>query len=271
MPFGQFLAMFNRFNVAAWPAQIVWYVAAAAIVGLTLWPRRGSTQIISFLAATYVAWTGIAFFAVYDNQMNLALLWAGVFMLEAVLLLVAGLVRTELVIRLRRDASFMVGTVFIGYALVAYPIIGLVGGHSLSTLPTFGLAPCPTVIFLLGMLLLARPPAPTYLVAIPLAWAFTAAPPNLAMGNVPDFVLLLVAVATAWFIIWRDCSSTAQIVTACLLLTVMVALSGHDNLQIGFALVLIGLTLGRHTVITTFPRALPSSRYRRASGTPLNG
>jgi hypothetical protein len=41
-----FLAMFGRANAAAWPMQIVWYLAAAAMVGLALWPVRRSSQLM---------------------------------------------------------------------------------------------------------------------------------------------------------------------------------------------------------------------------------
>jgi len=46
-PLNQFLAAFGRADTAAWPMQIVWYLAALAMVGLALWlcvPRTLSTS-----------------------------------------------------------------------------------------------------------------------------------------------------------------------------------------------------------------------------------
>ncbi len=158
---------------------------------------RRATQLICVLAAAYLAWIGIAFFGVLNSTMNFAWLWATVFALEGMLFLFAGVVRHDLVITPRWDLASVLGAVFIGYALVAYPIIGMLGGHTLSSLPAFGLAPCPTAIFALGLLLWARPPAPIYLLPFLLAWCFGAAPPDLGRGVVADVGLVVAGVTTA--------------------------------------------------------------------------
>jgi Family of unknown function (DUF6064) len=154
-------------------------------------------------------------------------------------------VRRNLVFAPRWDLASVLGAVFIFYAFVAYPIIGMLGGYPLRTLPVFGLAPCPTVIFAFGLLLWARSSAPKYVLLLPLAWALNAAPSNLAMGNVPDFVLILVGVITVGLIIWRDRTSSWQTVTAGVLLAMMVAFSGQDVELIGIALVLGAVTLAQ--------------------------
>jgi hypothetical protein len=50
-PLNQFLAAFGRADTTAWPMQIVWYLAAVAMVGLALRPVRRSSQLICVLAA----------------------------------------------------------------------------------------------------------------------------------------------------------------------------------------------------------------------------
>ena len=249
-PLNAFLATFDRFNAAVWPMQLVWYASAAAMVGLALWPRRLSTQLICLLAAAYLTWVGIAFFGVLDSGMgvldsvlNLSWLWAAIFILEALLFLVAGLVRRDLVIAPRWDLSSVLGAVFMFYALVAYPIIGLLSGHPLHTLPVFGIAPCPTTIFFFGLLLWAQPPVPKYLLLLPLAWALEATPGNIAMGHAADFGMALVGVITVGLIIWLDRTSSWQTVVGGVLLAVMIAFTSHDDLMIGTALVLTAVTL----------------------------
>jgi len=242
-PLNEFLAMFARGNAAIWPMQLVWYVSALAMMGLALWPTRRSTQLICLLAAAYLVWEGIAYFGVADSGISLNWLWAAVFVLEAVLLLFAGLVRRDLVIAPRWDLASILGGAFIAYSLIAYPIIGMLGGHPLSTLPLFGLSPCATVIFFFGLLLWARPPAPTYLLPLLLAWGLQAAPSALATGIVVDAGMVVVGVTTAVVILWRDRTSSWQTVVAGLALAVMVILSGHDNLLMGIALVLVVVTL----------------------------
>jgi len=246
-PLGAFLAMFDRANALAWPAQVIWYLAAVAIVGLAWWPVRRSSQWICMLAAAYFAWIGIAYFAWLTPGMNLSWLWAAVFTLQAVLLVVAGVARSDLVIRPRRDLASALGALLIGYALALYPLIGLLGGHPLHTLPVFGLAPCPTVTFFFGLLLWARPPAPKYLLPLPLAWALVAAPPDIARGVTADYGMLVAALITAGVIIWRDRAwgPAWQSATAGLLLALMIAWSGHDNVLIGVAVVLVALALAQ--------------------------
>ena len=234
--------MFERGNAAIWPMQLVWYASAAAMVGLALWPRRRASQLICLLAAAYLAWVGIAFFGVLDSGMTLAWLWAATFILEAVLLLVAGIVRRDLVIAPRWNLASVLGAVFILYALVSYPIIGVLGGHPLGSLPVFGLAPCPTIIFCFGLLLWARPTAPKYVLLLPLAWSLNATPTDLAMGIVADVGLVVAGVTTVGLITWRDRTSSWQTVAAGVLLAWMIAWSGHDDVLIGTALVLAAVT-----------------------------
>ena len=257
-PLNEFLAMFARGNTTIWPMQLVCYVGALAMVGLAFWPVRRSTQLICVLAAAYLGWIGIAYFGVVDSGISLNWLWAAVFVLEAVLVLVAGVVRHDLVIAPRWNIASVLGGVFMGYALVAYPIIGMLGGHPLSTLPLFGLSPCATVIFFFGLLLWARPPVPTYLLPLLLAWGLQAAPSALATGIVVDAGMVVVGVTTAVVILWRDRRSTWQTVVAGFVLAVMVALSGHDNLLMGIAVVLVAVTLAQ-TVRGAAPIA-PESR-----------
>lgn len=247
-PLNAFLAMFARGNAAIWPMQLVWYASAAAMVGLALWPIRRSTQLICLLAAAYFAWIGIAYFGVLFSGTHVAWvsgLLATAFILEGILLLVAGIVRRDLVIAPRWDLASVLGAVFILYALVAYPLIGLLGGQPLRSLPVFGLSPCSTAIFAFGLLLWARPPAPRYLLLIPLAWGLGAGPGGMATPIVADFVLILAGAVTAGVLIWRDRTSSWQTVAAGLLLAAMIAGSGHDDVLMVAALVLVAVTFAQ--------------------------
>jgi hypothetical protein len=254
-PLSAFLATFGRANAAVWPMQIVWYLVAVAMVGFALWPLRRSSRLICALAAAYFAWIGIAYFAWLMPGMHFSVLWAAIFAFQAVLLVVAGVLRSDLVIRPRKDVASGLGAAFIAYALVAYPVIGLAGGHALRTLPVLGVSPCVTVVFFFGLLLWARPPAPKYVLLVPLAWALGAAPPDLARGVVADYGMLVTALITVGLIIWRDRASspTWQSLTAGLLVALMIAWSGHEDVLMGLALVLAAVTLTQ--VMLGGPRA----------------
>jgi hypothetical protein len=267
-PLSRFLATFGRASAAVWPAQIVWYLAAVAIVALALWPVRRSSQLICALAAAYFAWIGIAYFAWQMPGMHYWWLWATVFTLQAALMVTAGIVRRDLVIRPRRDLASGLGAVFIAYALIGYPLVGVLGGHALRTVPVFGVSPCATVIFFFGLLLWADPPAPAYVLLVPLAWSLGAAPPDLSRGVAADYGMLVAALITAGLITWRDrtCAPAWRTVIAGLLLALMIAWSGHEDVLAGLALVLAAISLAQ--AIKGHPRpphAEPASPPRRAN------
>lgn len=247
-PLSQFLAAFGRADNTAWPMQVVWYLAAVAMAGLALWPARWwSSPLICALAAAYFAWIGIGYFAWLSPGFSLSGVWAGVFTLQALLLVIAGIARSDLMIRPWWNLSSGLGGVFIAYALIGYPLVGVLGGHALRVVPLFGVSPCATVTFFFGLLLWAVPPVSKYLLLMPLAWALTAAPPNMATGVVVDYGMLAAALITAGWIIWRDrVTGPAWLtVTAGLLFALMVTWSGHDSVLIGLAVVLLAVMLAR--------------------------
>ena len=175
-------------------------------------------------------------------------MWAAVFTLQAVLLVVAGIVRRNLVIRPRWDLSSGLGAVFIAYALIGYPLVGVLAGHALRVVPLFGISPCASVTFFFGLLLWAVPPAPKYLLLVPLAWALNAAPPNMATGVVVDYGMLVAAVITYGMdhlARYRLPGPAWHTVTAGLLFALVIAWSGHDNVLIGLTVVLLTVMLVR--------------------------
>lgn len=242
-PLNEFLTTtFGRGNAAIWPMQLVLYASAVVIVSLALWPTRRASQLICLLAAADFAWVGFVFFGVIESGMTI---WAAAFIAEAILLLVAGIVRHDLVFAPRWNLASVLGAVFMFYALVAYPIIELLGGQPLRVVPLFGLAPCVTVLFSFGLLLWAQPPVPVYVLLLPLAWALNAAPSNLAMGHAPDFPLILVGMVTAGLIIWRDRTAPWQTLLAGFVLTWMIVWAGHDDVLMATALLLVAVTLAQ--------------------------
>jgi Family of unknown function (DUF6064) len=229
--------IFERGNTAIWPMQLVCYASAAVMVGLALWQRRRASQLICLLSAVIFAWVGIVYYGVFDNGMHFAWVWVAVFILEAILFLVAGIVRRDLVFAPCWNLSGVLGAVVMSVGLVGFPLVEVLSGYPLHALTVFGLAPCPTVIFFFGLLLWARPPLPKYLLLLPLAWALTSAPNDLTLG--------IVAVITVGVLIWRDRTSIWQTVVAGVLLALMIALSGHDDLLIGIALILVAVTFAQ--------------------------
>lgn len=93
------------------------------------------------------------------------------------------------------DRCTAVAAGLIVYAMVIYSVVGSLVGRGWPRLPMFGVAPCPTTIFTLGVLMLARQVAPLWLAAIPIAWALIGSSAAMLLGVWEDLGLLVSVVA----------------------------------------------------------------------------
>lgn len=82
------------------------------------------------------------------------------------------------------------GWSLIGYAMLAYPLLGLVAGMRYPALPMFGITPCPLTLFTLGLFVLACPALPWALVVVPLLWSLVGGSAAFLLGVPQDWPLL---------------------------------------------------------------------------------
>ena len=164
-----FFGVLERYNEAIWPAQI----AALLLVLLAVWsalrPFPGSGRLIAAILTAAWIWTGVAYYMLHYAQINWAA-WAFgfVFVLQGVALIVTGVIRDRIAFRFAGDAAGWVGLVLIAVAAVVYPLIGVGSDQGWPRAALVGIAPGPTVLWTLGMLLLAVPRVPWHLLFIPL-------------------------------------------------------------------------------------------------------
>jgi uncharacterized protein DUF6064 len=167
----QFLVLFREYNQAIWPLQIAAYLMAAAALGSGLRPRRGTRVVPPLVLALFWIWIGAAYHIRHFRAINPAAVAFGVpFVVQGALFLWCGVIRLGLDLRLRPGLAGSMGTLLVAYALVLYPMLGHALGHRLPAVPSFGVTPCPTVIFTFGLLLWADQKLPGYLLVIPSLW-----------------------------------------------------------------------------------------------------
>jgi hypothetical protein len=167
----QFLQIFAKYNVAVWPAQLVIYLLGASCVVLAPLRSIWSSRLISLILSVFWLWMGIAYHFLFFSKINQAAwLFGAMFILQALILIYAGVITRKLSFHFPRDVYGIGGTVVLAYAFVIYPALGYLGGHNYPAAPTFGL-PCPTTIFTFGILLFAKPKVPVYVLIVPLVWA----------------------------------------------------------------------------------------------------
>jgi hypothetical protein len=174
MPFSidEFFAVFARYNAAIWPLQLLAYLLAAAAVGALALHIRRRTAVVTGILAMLWAVNGIGYHWLFFAEVNPAA-WAfgAVFLVQAFVLASAPYLFPALQFAVRRDARSIVGLTLVAFAAVAYPLLGWLAGHDYPASPMFGVAPCPTTIFTVGMLLLGTWRAVRWLLIVPALWA----------------------------------------------------------------------------------------------------
>jgi hypothetical protein len=125
------------------------------------------------------------------------------FILQGALFIWSGIIRPDLKMRFRPGLAGWAGALLITYALILYPMLGHSLGHQFPAAPTFGVTPCPTVIFTLGYLLWSEGRLPLYLLVVPSLWALIGFSAAVQLGMFEDLGLLVAAVTAVLLILVR--------------------------------------------------------------------
>jgi hypothetical protein len=168
----QFFSIFEAYNRAIWPIPLAAYGLGLAAILAAMRPSPLASRFIALVLAIFWLWNGVAYHHGYLSAINPAAHGFGaLFVAHGLLLLWAGVVRAHLRFDLRRGLSPAAGVALVAYAMLVYPILGHMAGHGWPHAPMFGVAPCPTTIFTIGLLLLAAPRPPWAVTVVPLLWA----------------------------------------------------------------------------------------------------
>ncbi|MCL7745026.1 DUF6064 family protein [Guyparkeria hydrothermalis] len=169
-----YLRLFERLNHELWPGHVLLGVLVLAMLWLGRRPEPVAHRAAGVLLA--IAWAAVAwgFFGLYA-EINLAAPWlAGVFVAEALALGVIAILGPGLAID-RRGRRAHIGLALTLWGLLGHPLLLIALGRSLAALELFGLAPTPTAISTIGLLLMSRLRHPAPLLALPVLWCLIAA------------------------------------------------------------------------------------------------
>lgn len=168
----QFFGVFRTYNTAIWPAQLIAYLLGIVALAAALHETKHSARIVSGVLALFWIWIGVFYHIAHFSVINSAAWIFGFFyIVQGLLFLLIGVIQNKLSFRFSLKLLPMIGALFVLYATVIYPLLGMSFGHSYHNSPIFGVAPCPTTIFTFGILLWATKPLPAYLLIIPLLWS----------------------------------------------------------------------------------------------------
>ena len=122
--------------------------------------------------------------------------FAWLFAIEVLLLLWVGAIRGRLRARRSRDAASMLGLAFFVLTLAFYPLLAPLAGRPWQEAEIFGVAPDPTALCTLGLLLLVEGRPRWELMAIPILWCSISGATLWAMDSpgalIPPLAALLV-------------------------------------------------------------------------------
>jgi hypothetical protein len=192
----EFLAVFQRYNDAVWPAQ--WALAALGVVAVALAARRRSGRAVAVILAFLWAWMGLVYHIGFFTAINpMATVFGVLFIVQALMFARAAISDGAFAFDVRADARGFAGALLVAYALVAYPLLGRLAGHEFPRVATFGL-PCPTTILTIGLLLWAGPGVPRVLFLVPVLWSAIGGSAVGLLGMHEDAGLLVAGLAGAW-------------------------------------------------------------------------
>lgn len=186
--------LFERLNAELWPVALLGICLGLILLrGQT--PRRWQ---IAFLCVG-VLWAFVA--VVFLWQRYGAINWAARyfawgFVIESLLLLWTGVFRWKHIVTPAVGLGRIAGFGFLIVSIVLYPLVAFLVGRPVSQAEIFGLAPDPTVIGTLGLLLLARPPRRWLLLPLPLLWCLITGATLRAMGSPEAWVSPLAGIFT---------------------------------------------------------------------------
>lgn len=167
-----FLEVLVDYNQAIWPRQLMAFFFCALLLGLLLWPRKGSDRVIAGFQALGWFWTGLVLMDFHLIRLNWAARYFGVvFGIQGLPLIWSGTIKDRL--RFQGDANaaswFGLGLVF--FALIVYLMAQIAVGIDWMVVRYAGLGATPTVILTMDVLLLCTERIPIHLMLFPVVWS----------------------------------------------------------------------------------------------------
>lgn len=196
--------MFELHNAALWPLQVMTLAAGLIILLIARRPATSARWVALILAISW-AFVGWSFLWNRYATINWAIAYvAPAFAIEGVLLLIIGSLRDGLAFN-RRGPARGIGYLILIFALAGQPLLAPLQGRGWASSEVFGIAPDPTSIATLGVLLIGRGRLLPVLLPIPVLWCLLSGMTLLTMGEpqawAPLAALALAATAGIWAVI----------------------------------------------------------------------
>jgi hypothetical protein len=203
----QTMSVFGAYNSAIWPMQVFAYLAGLVALYSATKQTRFSNNIASGILSFFWMWTGVVFCIFFWAPAYPAAYAFGVLFVAQSLVFLLNAIKPTLSFKSQRNQFALIGGLFIAYAMVGYPLAGYVLGRAYPRWLPFGLVPCPTAVFTLGLLMLTEKYVPRYVLVIPAIWSICAIVPVVS-GIYEDAGLILAGLVCIPLLLRRNRQKT---------------------------------------------------------------
>lgn len=151
---GIYARLFERVNEAVWPGHLLLAALTVAMLALAGTRNLFAHRLAAMLLAAAWGWVAWRFFGLYA-EINLAAPWfAALFLGQAVMLLILAAIGPGFALGRPHRIRHWLGLGLALWGLVLHPIAWLAGGRPLAGTELFAVAPDPTAIATVGLLLM---------------------------------------------------------------------------------------------------------------------
>ena len=192
-----------QYNRALWPLPPIALLLGLGVVLLTLRPIRNGNRLIGALLAAAWLWIGIGWHMLHFSRLDFAApIYGALFVLEGLLLAWIAF-RGRPAFRYRGGPVAWGGLALAMLAL-AWPLVDRLAGLAWQSERVVGLAPAPTTVLTLGLLLLVAGRTPWRLAIIPLLWTLIAGATAWILWIPQDLAVPAVGACATGLLVWKN-------------------------------------------------------------------
>ncbi len=201
----RFLTYATAYNLELYPVQYLMLGLGLIAILMLIFRTKYSNRCISAILAFFYGWIGIQFYMIYFREfMPMPFVFGILFITQAIIFILEGSIRNRINFGFKVDLYGLTGAFLIFYAIFGYQALEYIFGRGYPEILSFGLFPCPTVIFSLGILLWTDKKFPRYILIVPLIHALSGFIPAFMIGIIEDIGLIISGLLVLFLLVIKD-------------------------------------------------------------------
>ena len=201
----RFLNYATIYNQDLYPVQYLMLGIGILAILPVFFRTKHSSRFISAILAFFYGWIGIQFYMIYFKEfMAIPFVFGILFIIQALIFIFEGTVRNRISFHFKADLYGLSGALLIIYAMLGYQALEYLLGRGYPEILAFGMFPCPTVIFSLGILLWTDKKFPPYILIFPMIQALSGFIPAFIIGIIEDIGLIISGLLVICLLDYRD-------------------------------------------------------------------